>query len=284
MTPDEVQETLYILRTDAEISREVCMFGTIIPAHVRRAWQTMIQRRARRTQTTTVPLPEPAPMEKLIAGWRMVDEARLRCGGPVALPEPKPEPVIELPPPDAPRCHWHNRVLIDDFCAECAVEEAKGNPGTGRLITQQPTSTMATEYWQCGEDVHEMAREIIEAHHPNLIEAGIIYLFRDKAPQRAGKTICGTASKVSAKENAIARSHYAFKIEIAFDVWTLQTDEWRRALLDHELCHCTGDAEEGWEIVGHDLEEFTCIVERHGLWRSDVEAFLRRAEQLELFA
>lgn len=60
------------------------------------------------------------------------------------------------------------------------------------------------------------------------------------------------------------------------------------AVLDHELCHCAvqEDAETGepkrnedgdivYRVRKHDIEEFQEIVNRHGLYKGDVEAFAK---------
>ncbi len=141
------------------------------------------------------------------------------------------------------------------------------------------------EYWRCPKEVDLLTDKVIRDHHAHLIDAQILLLFRDQAGKKAGKLTAATASKMSAKDNAIADAtpSYAFKIEIANDLWLLHTDAWKEALIDHELCHCGGNSEDGWELIGHDLEEFSAIVERHGLWKSDVKDFVERVVQLDLF-
>lgn len=66
-------------------------------------------------------------------------------------------------------------------------------------------------------------------------------------------------------------------IEIAEKEWVELTTAQRRALVDHELCHFVldedDDGNETVSVVGHDLEEFRAVVERHGMWRPDVRAF-----------
>lgn len=141
------------------------------------------------------------------------------------------------------------------------------------------------EYWQCPDEVYDLMVPIIEAHHEHLVDARILLLFRDQAAKKAGKLVAATASKMSGTDNAIADATppYTFKIIIANDLWTLNTDAWLEALLDHELSHCGGNSEDGWELLAHDLEEFSAIVERHGLWKADVKDFCERVMQLELF-
>jgi hypothetical protein len=68
----------------------------------------------------------------------------------------------------------------------------------------------------------------------------------------------------------------------------------RTALLDHELCHAAVKLDKHGETTvdargrviyrtrKHDLEEFSSIVERHGLWTSDLERFaaaLRKSQE-----
>ena len=66
---------------------------------------------------------------------------------------------------------------------------------------------------------------------------------------------------------------------------TAFTLEKRIALIDHELCHATraldrfyapANDEKGravWRMRKHDIEEFRCIVQRHGCYKKDLEAF-----------
>jgi hypothetical protein len=59
------------------------------------------------------------------------------------------------------------------------------------------------------------------------------------------------------------------------------------ALVDHELCHAWALADQDEDndeadpvklsLRPHDLEEFSCIVRRHGMWREDIEDFVESA-------
>jgi hypothetical protein len=64
-------------------------------------------------------------------------------------------------------------------------------------------------------------------------------------------------------------------IEIAKPHWEKLDPSQRVALIDHELCHFGA----GGGLVEHDLGEFRAVVERHGLWLSDVEAFVQAANK-----
>lgn len=74
-----------------------------------------------------------------------------------------------------------------------------------------------------------------------------------------------------------------FLISIWYEGWVNMTPEQRRALIDHELCHCiveedeeTGNTKLG--MRGHDIEEFNEIVSRHGFWRPEVQTFVEEAQ------
>jgi hypothetical protein len=78
-----------------------------------------------------------------------------------------------------------------------------------------------------------------------------------------------------------------FVIEISASVWEGLDERGRRALVDHELMHCTieftDDLEMKLAIRGHDVEEFFGIVRRHGLWKGDIEQMaIVTAEQLRM--
>lgn len=134
-----------------------------------------------------------------------------------------------------------------------------------------------------------IARDLIAAHHEHLADARIEFVFRDKANKSHGRIVLGTARKVGGLNAYLARAITTepedlepgppfFLIELALDQWLELDDNGRRALVDHELCHCLAavDDETGELVLstrGHDLEEFTEIVDRHGLWKADLARF-----------
>lgn len=127
------------------------------------------------------------------------------------------------------------------------------------------------EYFKVGPDVITLAEELIEAHHPKLVSANIGIIFRDEAPTSGGKSVYGKASKVSAQWRPLLSQEYDFIIWLAHDIWKgVLTKHQRRALLDHELCHCTSE-DGSFKLVGHDVEEFNVIVRRYGLWRPSLK-------------
>lgn len=151
---------------------------------------------------------------------------------------------------------------------------------------------MATEWWAAPE-VEEIAEKLIAEHHPHLADVRIRYVFRDKAASSRGRTVLGKARKIAGLNaylvGLVGRQHVEgevnfFVIEVASDVWRQLERPQRVALVDHELCHLDieTDPETGERklvLRGHDVEEFTEIVQRHGLWKSDVEELVKAGGQ-----
>lgn len=152
--------------------------------------------------------------------------------------------------------------------------------------------------------VERIARELIPAHHERLADCAgdIRFLFVDPVPQSKGRAVWGRSRKITglaayliglpdlgpemAAERLPGRDFEFFVVEIAEMVWTALDARGRRALVDHELSHLwAGENERGDYVlttVGHDLEEFRGVVERHGMWRPDVAEFAKTVEQLNL--
>ena len=127
--------------------------------------------------------------------------------------------------------------------------------------------------------------ETIERHH-NLGLVRVDYVFVDTAPVSKGKVVLGRARKLGGLPAFLTGSSHPrfegerfrepdpfFVVEISHDYWISElNDAQKRALVDHELCHCRVEVDaltrdiKSLGIVGHDVEEFACVVERHGLW------------------
>jgi hypothetical protein len=154
-----------------------------------------------------------------------------------------------------------------------AVEEALGLPVPGA--------------WPEGEAVVKaeqpaaLALAMIPLLHRHLQDARIACLFvQDKREKQ--KVRLGHAAKTSSKVRFLADVDYL--IEFNWTAWRNLTAAQRVALVDHELCHCAGRDDKGkWVERAHDVEEFTAIVGRWGLWKDDVRQFANVvAKQLEI--
>jgi hypothetical protein len=139
--------------------------------------------------------------------------------------------------------------------------------------------------------VKKIAERLIPQHHKHLKDATIVYLFTDGARKKNGKIVLGTAKKTSPMEHFLSQRDTAeganFILLFGIEEWRGLSEAQRIALVDHELMHCdvtyneeTG--EQSWTIRAHDIEEFTDIVARHGLWQPDLEQFAAAFEQLRL--
>lgn len=147
-----------------------------------------------------------------------------------------------------------------------------------------------------------IAKELIPQHHEHLTPCEIRYLFIDPIPRSHGKSTMGRARKVSglnayllaqpgldpeiAHDRLEGGDFELFVIEFAETIWNELDDRQRHALVDHELSHCwAGEDHQGryrLSMRGHDVEEFRTVIERHGIWKPDIEAFARTVEQLTL--
>lgn len=142
--------------------------------------------------------------------------------------------------------------------------------------------------------VKELAEELIKQYHQHLIGFRIEYVFSDTTPVKGGKEVWGTMRKISNlnaflaspddQENGNDISPF-FCMTISQPAWETLDGPRRKALVDHELCHAgTEEQEDGsykLVIIPHDLEEFTAIVQRHGLWRNDLYNFMEKAKTAE---
>lgn len=143
--------------------------------------------------------------------------------------------------------------------------------------------------------LEQLANNIIKAHYPKLEVLKIAYLFREQAPISGGKVTCGMTYRCDDRQYAL--HHHDFVIEIGKDVWDDASDDFRRALMDHELAHVGLVLDEGGVPIRdektsrlkvcvnkHDVEEFEVILDRHGPYHTDLRRFLAafaRKKELE---
>lgn len=129
-------------------------------------------------------------------------------------------------------------------------------------------------------EVQRFADTLIVEYHPDLSEAKILYLFTDSNRTQGGHTVLGTTGKLSSVQRFLSggleavEDGYDFIIMISKMTWDGHSDKQKTALVDHQLSHCrlksktnpkTGEIRRWWAVVGHEVEEFVGVVERHGL-------------------
>lgn len=136
---------------------------------------------------------------------------------------------------------------------------------------------MATEWVTADDEVLVIAREVIEKWHPDLMDASIAFIFRSEAPTSNGRITYGAASRIKPEHQLLGLDHDFF-IWLAQDKWYTLTDAQKMALVDHELCHCTFNDKDQAKMVDHDIQEFACIIERHGFWWPHPERFIEAVQ------
>ena len=135
-------------------------------------------------------------------------------------------------------------------------------------------------YHEVSNAVIDIAQDLIQKYHPALKEARIGFVFQDKAGTSGGKLVYAKTSKVPPAYQV--HLELDFLIKISFDLWCDLISDQHTALIDHELCHCV--YEQGltsW--CAHDIEEFTDILDRYGLWNHNLLSagkVLNKASQL----
>ena len=130
------------------------------------------------------------------------------------------------------------------------------------------------DYWKA-DGVKEIAeKEVILQWHENLGQLRIAYLFVDDLVSK-GRTIAAKIKKASSLESFL--TDFDLILIVNQTAWKRFGHAERLALLDHEFCHVLTTKDEHGRIefvmIGHDLEEFRAVVERHGAWNDDVADF-----------
>lgn len=135
--------------------------------------------------------------------------------------------------------------------------------------------------------VEKALAELVELAHPNLERAKIVAIGK---PGRAGDSRCHGIVKLrvpSSAEKAMVRDDLgdvAYVVEVRTAPYEKLDAAQRKRRLDHALCHAFGlDERERWVKVGHDVEEFKAVLERHGA-PDDNPEFVPMAKQMSLFA
>ena len=137
-----------------------------------------------------------------------------------------------------------------------------------------------------GPEPYRIMDALVHAHHHHLIDANIVMAWRmGWNPDKDEKLVLGQCKKASDLDRDL--HGYDIIILLNSEVWNRAgfTDAHRRALIDHELCHAAievdaeGEPKEDeqgrkvYRIRKHDIEEFREVVDRHGIWKGDIESF-----------
>lgn len=134
--------------------------------------------------------------------------------------------------------------------------------------------------YRLAPEVEEVAKKIIEDHRPDIKDAKIAYMFRNKAQTKSGKIVMGSVKKVSALYHEITGLDYIVKIP--YDVWSGLDEQTKEALIDHELRHCGKNEDGEFVYIEHDFEGFIGTLKMYGFWQPDLKLLQKNIIQMQL--
>lgn len=147
-----------------------------------------------------------------------------------------------------------------------------------------------------GQPMYTRLYDLVARYHSELDNTNVRIALAWATSWKAdvdGRLTLGKCKKASELDRELAP--YDFVILLNKDFWQNPhvSDAQRDALLDHELMHAAvaldekGDPKRDeagrtiYRIRKHDLEEFADIVARHGLYKRDIEEFVRALHRAE---
>jgi predicted metallopeptidase len=154
-------------------------------------------------------------------------------------------------------------------------------------------------------EVQKIAEDLISKHHQHIIDfsVNVQYWFVNKTSKSKGKDVWGTCKKITGQNAALAKDSEDgepfFVITLSREIWDILPPEKRIPYVDHYLCQIGAEVKQAKEEADvpqgevddqieqdnpvrlfnkpYDVEEYACIVKRHGLWREEVEDFINAA-------
>jgi len=156
--------------------------------------------------------------------------------------------------------------VVTDLGYEYEYEERK-DAVTGEV---QDITGLGFDSLRRSPEAEKLGRDLIKDVHPHLATAKILFVTEDYEPKadRWGKVRWAYASKAS--QLAWWLEGWDFVITSCFQIWQQLNNAEKKALIDHELNHCT-IVNGHWAIRPHDVEEFKDIISRHGDWGGNLQ-------------
>lgn len=155
---------------------------------------------------------------------------------------------------------------------------SKPKPVNFELIEHEPPS-----------EVYQIIDDAVSKWHPNLAKANIIAAWNiGWKPDLDGKITLGECKKASDFNKELME--YDFCILLNKQYWEEFSHAQKVALIDHELSHAAVSTDKDGNVRcddrgrilyrtrRHDTEEFRSVIRRHGLYKSDLEAFAQAIE------
>jgi hypothetical protein len=140
------------------------------------------------------------------------------------------------------------------------------------------------------EEPYVILEELVPKYHPHLVKAKIAIAWAlSWKPDADDRLVLGKCKKGAELERQM--HGYDFVIILNKEKWDNALEKFgnklKRALIDHELCHAQvatdkyGEVKKDehgrivYRIRKHDMEEFREIIDRHGIWKSDIALFAK---------
>jgi hypothetical protein len=147
---------------------------------------------------------------------------------------------------------------------------------------------------EAGAVIYARMRALISAHHDELRDARIALAWNTQwKPDVDGRCTLGMCKRASDLDREL--TGFDFVIILRREFWDspLVGEQQRNALLDHELMHATISLDKDGEpkvdergrvvyrLRKHDIEEFGAVVARWGLYKRDLEWFVKQVQTIE---
>ena len=143
---------------------------------------------------------------------------------------------------------------------------------------------MAKEYKR-QTDIASQTTSVIGKWHLHLKAYRLVAVGVTGGMKSKDKTVFAKVKVASAMEECLGRCDIILQVNM--EIWVNLNGRERRALLDHEMCHvreiADKDGGKRLTVVHHDIGEFAAIINRHGLWDSDLKRFFKAIGQYDLF-
>jgi hypothetical protein len=147
---------------------------------------------------------------------------------------------------------------------------------------ERPEQEPETKYEEASQEIVDLAKELIDDHHPHLRQARILYLvYEDKLDYR-GLRVPGRVYKVHDREKEKLKKD--FEVVISQPVWNqIIEEENEEAAMDWLLCFITVGNEAGtWTTQDPDFYGFYNNVSRYGTWHTPLKNLDKRLAQQKL--
>lgn len=155
--------------------------------------------------------------------------------------------------------------------------------------TEEKLKVVRVELIPLRKSPYKIMEKMRKRYHPELRKAKIALAWRTSyRPDKDGHLILGKCHKASDLQREL--SEYDFVILLNKEAWNNEKFDKKKkyALMDHEMCHAAPSFNKKgkqkkddhgryvWRMRDHDVEEFHEIVDRHGIWKRDLETFAEK--------